>query len=62
LQALLLSGNFCRVNKQELISLKIVQVFSFDEITTTLKGADGKSIKISLSESYRNDFLKNINE
>ena len=62
LQTLLPSGNFCRVNKQELISLKIVQVFSYDEITTTLKGADGKPLKVSLSESYRNDFLKKTNE
>lgn len=61
MQTLLPSENFCRVNKQELISLKIVQVFSFDEITTTLKGIDGKSLTLSLSESYRNDFLKKVN-
>lgn len=61
LQALLPSNSFCRVNKKELISLNIVQVFSFDEITTTLKDDFGKSLKITLSESYRNDFLKKVN-
>ncbi len=61
LQTLLPSNNFCRVNKKELISLDIVQVFSFDEITTTLKDDFGKSLKITLSESYKNDFLKKVN-
>lgn len=61
LQALLPSNGFCRVNKKELISLKILHVFSFNEITTTLKDNSGKSLKITLSESYRNDFLKKVN-
>jgi DNA-binding LytR/AlgR family response regulator len=60
-QTLLPTNSFCRVNKKELISLNIVQVFSFDEITTTLKDDFGKSLKITLSESYRNDFLKKVN-
>lgn len=61
LQALLPSNGFCRVNKKELISLKILHVFSFNEITTTLKDNSGKSLKITLNESYRNDFLKKVN-
>lgn len=61
LQTLLPDNSFCRVNKKELISLNIVQVFSFDEITTALKDDFGKSLKIILSESYRNDFLKKVN-
>jgi DNA-binding LytR/AlgR family response regulator len=60
LQALLPINSFCRVNKKELIALKIVQVFSFDEITTTLKDNHGKSLKTTLNESYRNDFLKKV--
>jgi DNA-binding LytR/AlgR family response regulator len=60
LQALLPINGFCRVNKKELISLKIVQVFSFDEITTTLKDNNGKSLKTKVSESYRNDFLRKV--
>ncbi len=60
LETLLPSESFCRVNKKELISLKIVKLFSFDEITTTIKDADGKFIKVTLSETYRNDFLKKV--
>ncbi|MGL2965294.1 LytR/AlgR family response regulator transcription factor [Flavobacterium sp. XGLA_31] len=51
------SKDFCRVNKKELIALKAVQVFSYDEITTNLIMASGKNLKLMLSESYRNDFL-----
>ena len=61
LQTLLPGNSLCRVNKRELISLHIVHVFSFDEITTTLKDDLGKSLKITLSESYRNDFFKKVN-
>jgi len=61
LQTLLPSNSFCRVNKKELISLNIVQVFSFDEITTTLKDDAGGFLKITLSDAYRHDFLKKAN-
>ena len=52
--------DFCRVNKKEIISIKAVQVFSFDEITTNLISGQGKNIKLSLSEIYRNDFLRKV--
>ncbi len=61
LQSLLPSNQFCRANKKELISLNIVSVFSFDQITTTLNDLNGKALKISLSESFRNDFLRKVN-
>lgn len=61
LQTLLPTNSFCRVNKKELVALNIIQVYSFDEITTTLMDAFGKSLKITLSESYRIDFLKKVN-
>lgn len=54
------SNDFCRVNKRELIALKIAQVISFDEISTSIKDSLGKPIKITLSESYKNDFLKKV--
>jgi DNA-binding LytR/AlgR family response regulator len=54
------SSLFCQVNKKELIALRIVHLFSFDEITTTLKDNNGKFLKTTLSESYRNDFLKKV--
>lgn len=50
---------FCRVNKKQMISLKIVASFTFDEITTTLT-QDEKPVKIPLSEAYRSSFQKMI--
>lgn len=46
---------FCRVNKKQLIALKIVTSFTFDEITTTLT-ENGKPLRLSLSEAYRQQF------
>jgi DNA-binding LytR/AlgR family response regulator len=52
--------DFCRINKKELIALKIVRLFSFDEITTTLKVASGKNLSLTLSDSYRKNFLQKV--
>jgi DNA-binding LytR/AlgR family response regulator len=52
---------FCRINKKEVISLDIIKVFTFDEITTGLLSSDGKPLVFSLSEIYRNSFLQQIN-
>ncbi len=60
LQKLLPFDSFCRVNKREVIALKCVSLFSFDEITTTLKDKKGNSIKLTLSEVYRNEFLRKV--
>lgn len=57
---LLPSGEFVRINKRELIALKIVQVFSFDEITTNIPSPKGGSLKLTLSEVYRNEFLEKV--
>lgn len=54
------AADFCRINKKEMLSLKAVQVFSFDEITTNLISTQGKNIKLSLSENYRNEFLEKV--
>jgi hypothetical protein len=51
---------FSRVNKKEVIALKAVQVFGFDEITLTLKDESDQKIKLTLSETYRNDFLSKV--
>jgi len=61
LTELLPSSDFCRVNKKEILSIKAVQVFSFDEITTSLYSNQGKIIKLSLRENYRNEFLQKVN-
>lgn len=60
LQGLLSKDDFVRINKKEIIALKSVQVFSFDEITTTLPGPSGERLKLVLSEVYRNDFLRKV--
>jgi len=61
LQEFLPKNNFCRINKKEMISLKIVQVFSCNEITTTIKDSIGKPLKITLSDAYRSEFLQKVN-
>jgi len=60
LTELLPPSDFCRINKKEILSIKAVQVFSFDEITTNLYSNQGKIIKLSLSENYRNEFLHKV--
>ncbi len=57
---LLPDEDFVRINKREIISLKAVQVFSFDEITTKLLDASGDKLKLVLSEAYRSDFLRKV--
>lgn len=57
---LLPASDFCRINKKEIISIKAVQVFSFDEITTGLQSENGKNIKLSLSENYKDGFLQKV--
>ena len=61
LAEMLPAGDFCRINKKELIALKIVRVFSFDEITTTLQGTSGKNLTLTLSEAYRKEFMQKVN-
>lgn len=60
LTELLPSNDFCRVNKKEIISIKAVQVFSFDEITTNLVSEKGKKLILTLSDTYRNNFLQKV--
>jgi DNA-binding LytR/AlgR family response regulator len=58
LEAVLPASSFCRVNKQAMVALKTVKFFAFNEITTQLTTSEGQSLKLSLSEVYREDFLK----
>lgn len=51
---------FCRVSKKEVIALKAVKFFVHNEITTQLLDANGISVKISLSEIYRKDFMSRL--
>ena len=49
------ANEFCQVNKSQLIAMKIVSSFTFDEITTHLTQGSG-FLKFSLSEAYRQRF------
>ncbi len=53
-------NEFCRVNRKEIIAIKTVQVFSFDEVTITIFNAEKmeKALTLTLSEVYKNDFMK----
>lgn len=51
---------FCRINKREIIALKIVQYFSYDEITTTILTKSNKPLVLTLGNSFRNEFLRSI--
>lgn len=61
LKSMLPPGDFVRINKKEVIALKIVQLFSFEEITTNIASPDGKApLKLTLGEVYREGFLKRV--
>lgn len=51
---------FCRINKKEVISLAIVKVFTFDEITIDLLSPSGKPMFLTLSEIYKTGFLERV--
>lgn len=51
--------DFCRINKRQLIAMRIVASFTFDQITTNLK-IEGTPLKISISEAYRQQFQRRI--
>lgn len=57
LMELLPKPNFCRINKKELIALKQVAYFSFDEITILVNETEQVKLKLPLSEVYRKEFL-----
>lgn len=51
--------DFCQINKQEIIALKTVSYFSFDEITTRII-RDKQNIKLILSDKYRSEFIQKV--
>jgi DNA-binding LytR/AlgR family response regulator len=56
LQVQLPDNLFCRVNKKQLMALKIVASYTHNEISTILN--DGaKPVTMALSDAYRQDFL-----
>nr|WP_246282501.1 response regulator transcription factor [Flavobacterium agri] len=57
LLAVLPEADFCRVNKKEIVAMKIVKVFSNNNIEIGLADDNGKPKIVSLSETYRSEFL-----
>lgn len=51
---------FCQVNKREVISIKAVTYFSNDEISTKVMLSSGKPLIVTLSDNFRNEFIKKI--
>jgi len=54
-------GDFCRINKKEIIALKSVQYFSNDQITTNISHQSESSMVLTLGESYRAEFINKLN-
>lgn len=59
--SLLPSGDFCRINKKELIALSCVQYFSNYQITTNICFQSEKPMVLTLGDTYHSDFIGNIN-
>lgn len=51
---------FCRINKREIIALKIVRFFGHDLITTQLLTDQGKPLELTLGVTFKTDFLDKI--
>jgi len=51
---------FCRVNKKEIIALKIVMHFTSDEIKTNIRLKNGHTVNMVLSEVYREEFKQKV--
>lgn len=51
------SAKFCRINKREIIALRIVRFFGHDLITTQLTTEQGKSLELTLGITFKTDFL-----
>ena len=54
------SDQFSRINKKELVAIKSVHFFSHDEITTSIPQASGKPLVLTLSKSYRQEFIGKV--
>ncbi|QCR22565.1 LytTR family DNA-binding domain-containing protein [Pontibacter sp. SGAir0037] len=57
LLSVLPSKDFCRISKKDIIALKAVQFFNFDEVTLTLKDHNQVSVVLNIGDSYRHHFI-----
>ena len=56
LLAVLPSNKFCRVNKKDIIALRMVQFYSHEEISTKLFTKEKEIVKLPLNDTYRSEF------
>jgi DNA-binding LytR/AlgR family response regulator len=54
------STKFCRVNKKDIIALKTVEHFTFDEIRTSITLKPNEKVNFALSDVYRDEFRQKI--
>ena len=55
------SGDFCRINKKELVALRKVSHFSNDQITTNIYVQSEMPLTLTLGDAYRTDFIGTVN-
>ena len=55
------SGDFCRINKKELVALRKVSHFSNDQITTNIYLQSEIPLTLTLGDAYRTDFIGKVN-
>lgn len=60
LEEILPNFDFCRINKKEIIALRIVLYYSNDEIISTILGSGDTSHTFALSDVYKSVFLEKI--
>jgi DNA-binding LytR/AlgR family response regulator len=60
LLSVLPSDQFGRVNKQEIVALKSIRFFTFDEVTIDTDDQGLKNKKLTLSEKFKGEFLEKI--
>lgn len=60
--SLLPLGEFCRINKKELIALSSVLYLSNDQITTNIYIQSEKPLMLTLGETYRTEFINKLNQ
>lgn len=55
---LLPEADFCRVNKREIVSMKAIRLFSNNAVETSLTDENGRPKIVSVSETYKSEFLQ----
>jgi len=62
LSELLPQKNFVQINKKEMVNIDFIKVFSTSELILNLNSPDGNSIKLSVSEIFRNQISEKLSK